>query len=331
MVNLSTTPLAQNAHPEFAITLDVSTAHAPVAQRDHFKCAHHSQSAPPRKATQKMSGIAAIEQERQEYQEQLDIILQQLRDDPDNAELLALQEELNNLIALLNENIVELRPNQAPKPAAREPTPPAQPEKWSRENHPAFRKASAPVEEKEEPPPVYHVNDTVLAKWLSGDKNFYQARITSITGSSANPIYTVKFKSYDTTETLRSKDLKPNSSKRKADEEPQTTPSAAAPGVVSSAGATIYPDAQKEMKQGEEPVKAPKPKKIKAKKELEAGKAKWQAFSSKSKISKAGKKESMFRTPEGIHGRVGFTGSGQAMRKDPTRSRHVYQVNEDLD
>lgn len=28
---------------------------------------------------------------------------------------------------------------------------------------------------------------------------------------------------------------------------------------------------------------------------------------------------------------VGFTGSGQAMRKDPTRSRHVYQVNEDLD
>ncbi|KAG6009238.1 hypothetical protein E4U54_008592 [Claviceps lovelessii] len=279
-----------------------------------------------------MSGIAAIEEERQQFQEQLDIILQQLRDDPDNAELLALQEELNNLIDLLNENIAELRPNQAPKPAAKEPTPPPQPEKWSRENHPAFKKAPAPVvEEKEEPAPIYHVNDTVMAKWLSGDKNFYQARITSITGSSANPIYTVKFKTYDTTETLRSKDLKPNSNKRKADEEPQTAPSAAAPGVVSSAGATIYPDAQKEMKQGEEAAKVQKPKKIKAKKELEAGKAKWQAFSSKSKISKAGKKESMFRTPEGIHGRVGFTGSGQAMRKDPTRSRHVYQVNEDLD
>lgn len=28
---------------------------------------------------------------------------------------------------------------------------------------------------------------------------------------------------------------------------------------------------------------------------------------------------------------VGFTGSGQAMRKDPTRSRHVYQPNDDLD
>ncbi|KAG6311669.1 hypothetical protein E4U44_004062 [Claviceps purpurea] len=281
-----------------------------------------------------MSGIAAIEEERQQYQEQLDIIVQQLRDDPDNAELLALQEELNTLIDMLNENIAELRPNHAPKPAAKEPTPPPQEEKWSRDSHPAFKKEKppAPVEEKEEPAPIYHVNDTVMAKWLSGDKNFYQARITSITGSSANPIYTVKFKSYDTTETLRSKDLKPNSQKRKADDEPQTTPSAAALGVVSSAGATIYPDAKKDSQEGDEPVKAHKPKKIKAKKELEAGKAKWQAFNSKSKMSKTGsKKESMFRTPEGVRGRVGFTGSGQAMRKDPTRSRHVYQVNEDLD
>ncbi|RBQ65678.1 hypothetical protein VDGD_21697 [Verticillium dahliae] len=39
----------------------------------------------------------------------------------------------------------------------------------------------------------------------------------------------------------------------------------------------------------------------------------------------------MFRTPEGVHGRVGFTGSGQAMRKDPTRSRHVYQQNEEVE
>lgn len=28
---------------------------------------------------------------------------------------------------------------------------------------------------------------------------------------------------------------------------------------------------------------------------------------------------------------VGFTGSGQTMRKDPTRSRHIYQVNDELD
>jgi survival-of-motor-neuron-related-splicing factor 30 len=44
-------------------------------------------------------------------------------------------------------------------------------------------------------------------------------------------------------------------------------------------------------------------RKVKANKELEAGKTKWQDFSNKSKIGKAGKKESMFRTPEGINAR----------------------------
>lgn len=28
---------------------------------------------------------------------------------------------------------------------------------------------------------------------------------------------------------------------------------------------------------------------------------------------------------------VGFTGSGQAMRKDPTRTRHVYQQNDEYE
>ncbi|KAH7175667.1 hypothetical protein EDB81DRAFT_751171 [Dactylonectria macrodidyma] len=280
-----------------------------------------------------MSALAGLEEERQQYQEQLDIVLGQLRDDPDNAELKALQDELKEFINLLNENIAELKPKQAPKPVPKQPSPPPQPEKWSRENHPAFKKA-APIEEKEEAPVKYQVNDTVLAKWVSGDKSFYQGRITSITGSSTDPIYTVKFKSYDTTETLRLRDIRPISNKRKADGPPATssnaTPAPPAPGVVTSAGATVYPDAKKESEQNAE-AKPPKPKKIKAKKELEAGKNKWQEFNSKSKFGKNQKKDSMFRTPEGVHGRVGFTGSGKAMRKDPTRSRHVYQVNEDLD
>ncbi len=56
-----------------------------------------------------------------------------------------------------------------------------------------------------------------MAKWLSGDKGFYPARITSVTGSSTAPIYTVKFKSYDTVETLRARDIRPVVQKRKAD------------------------------------------------------------------------------------------------------------------
>ncbi|KAI9151633.1 Splicing factor-like protein [Paramyrothecium foliicola] len=295
-----------------------------------------------------MSALAGLEEEKKQYQEQVEIVTGQLRDDPGNVELKALQAELNNLVDLLNENIAELKPqqtqkpNQPTQPVAAPAAAPAEPEKWSRENHPAFKKATVPVEEKEEPSVNYQVNDTVLAKWVSGDKAFYPARITSITGSSTAPIYTVKFKSYDNTETLRSKDIRPVSNKRKADavsSAPATPPVATppAPGVVTTAGATVYPDAKKDAEKLDDAAKPPKPKKIKAKKELEAGKNKWQEFNAKSKFGKTQKKDSMFRTPEGIHGRVadlalvGFTGSGQAMRKDPTRSRHIYQVNDEAD
>ncbi|KAM5346469.1 hypothetical protein ACJ41O_009474 [Fusarium nematophilum] len=278
-----------------------------------------------------MSPLSDLEDEKKQYQEQFDIVRGQLRDDPDNAELKALQEELNNFIDLLNENIAELKPKQAPKPAPKQPSPPPQPEKWSRENHPAFKKA-APAEEKEDALVNYQVNDTVLAKWVSGDKAFYPARITSITGSSTDPIYIVKFKTYDNTETLRSRDIRPVSNKRKADGTPASSAPATppTPGLVTSAGATVYPEAKKAAEHNSD-VKPPKAKKIKAKKELETNKNKWQEFNSKSKFGKGHKKDSMFRTPDGVHGRVGFTGSGQAMRKDPTRSRHVYQMNDELD
>ncbi|KOS19822.1 Splicing factor spf30 [Escovopsis weberi] len=315
-----------------------------------------------------MSSLYELEEEKKLYQEQFDLVTSQIRDDPGNAELTALKEELHNILEMLNENIAELKSKQAPKPAPapKTPAPPpkqeqqqqqqqqqqsdTEPAKWSRENHPAFNKAAATTtaaaaaaaasvedKDKEEAPVHYQVNDNVLAKWLSGDKAFYPARITSITGSSTDPIYIVKFKTYDNTETLKSRDIRPVSNKRKADGPAATTASPPAvaqpgPGVVSSAGATMYPEAKREPEKDKgEAAKPPKAKKIKANKELEAGKSKWQDFNSKSKFGKSNKKDSMFRTPEGIHGRVGFTGSGKTMRKDPTRSRHVYQTNEEMD
>jgi survival of motor neuron-related-splicing factor 30 len=236
-----------------------------------------------------------------------------------------LQAELKDMISLLNESIAELKPKQAPKPAVQKPPTPPPQEKWSRENHPAFKKAAPPPEEKDESVAVtYQVNDTVLAKWVSGDKAFYPARITSITGSSTAPIYIVKFKSYDTTETLRAKDIRPVTNKRKADgttvtssnpstssSQPPQPAATAVPtsnnGVVLSAAANLYPEQQAkkeaEKNTADESAKPPKPKKIKANKELEAGKSKWQEFSSKSKFGKSQKRDSMFRTPDGIHGR----------------------------
>ncbi|KAK3303278.1 uncharacterized protein B0T15DRAFT_495844 [Chaetomium strumarium] len=295
---------------------------------------------------------AQLETERKEYESQLELVITSLQDDPDNTELLNLKQELEQMIQLLNDSLAELQPKTDPPTKA--PSPPPVEQKWSRENHPAFKKA-APAEEKEKEPEVitYQVNDNVMAKWVSGDKGFYPARITAVTGSSKAPIYTVKFKSYDTVETLPAKDIRPMAQKRKADGTPVSstgtggtaasattaTPSSHTPtssnnGIVLSAAADMYPQAQAANKvAGENNDDKPRPKfkKIKATKELEKGKSKWQEFTTKGKFGKAAKKESMFRTPEGPRGRVGFTGSGQPMRKDPTRTRNIYQPNEDLD
>lgn len=292
---------------------------------------------------------------------QLDIVLQSLNDDPESADLLGLKAELDEMIKMINDSIADIQPSSSSRhtstPAAATATAPAPqppaPEKWSRENHPAFKKQAQEEKERAEAaareaelaavPINYQVNDTVLAKWVTGDKGFYTARITAVTGSSTQPIYTVKFKSYDTVETLRAKDIRPVSNKRKADgnattgsassagaggttASPTTTPSstplsgsaAVFPpvgagggssavsnnGTVLTAAPSVYPQAEQQPADGEKPAK--KFKKIKATKELEKGKNKWQEFNNKSKFGKTHKKDSMFRTPEGVHGRGMF-------------------------
>ncbi|CAG8961929.1 hypothetical protein HYFRA_00014087 [Hymenoscyphus fraxineus] len=290
------------------------------------------------------SEIAALENEIKEYKLQLETIQLGLQADPESAELQELKTEIEQVISLTEASIAELKPSSVPVAAAAagpKKSEPAVKEKWSRENHPAFKKnaavaVAAPIASDDtDVPTKFSVNDTVLAKWHSGDKGFYPARITSITGSSTAPVYIVKFKSYDTTETLRAKDIKPivNPNKRKADGTPVAASIPAPPATpanVISAAPDINPELAQQTKRepskvSDGPVRPAKvPKKIKANKELEAGKNKWQDFAAKGKFGKAGKKDSMFRTPEGVH--VGFTGSGQTMRKDPTRSRHIYQT-----
>lgn len=127
-------------------------------------------------------------------------------------------------------------------------------------------------------------------------------------------------------ETLRAKDIKPVSNKRKADGSGLANPSSASGGLHSPVGSSfgggsstagpstssdgivltsapsVYPQAeQAAAADGEKPVK--KFKKIKATKELEKGKNKWQEFNNKSKFAKTQKKDSMFRTPDGPNGR----------------------------
>lgn len=191
-------------------------------------------------------------------------------------------------------------------------------EKWSKEDHPAFRKQSVtPASAEEKKAPVtFKVNDTVTAKY-AGDKQFYEARIISITGSSINPIYTVNFKGYSGTETVRAHEIRPlpsaasqSTQKRKADASPVVShpanPVAATPipGVISAA-ANIDPEKANALKKDAAKMldgnDKPKPaKKARTNKALESSKNNWQTWQNKAtgKTAKVAKKESMFRTGE---------------------------------
>lgn len=284
-----------------------------------------------------MSDVAALEAEVREFKLQLETVDSSLQVDPDNLELQSLKTELEELITLTETSIAELKP---PATASHPAQPPPK-ESW-KEQGPRKPRDENTEEPHAAPPASFRVNDNVLARWVSGDGSFYPARITSITGSSSNPVYLVSFKSYSTKENLTSKDIRPVAGfdrKRKADGTPGSSASpspAPPPPNVISAAADINPALanqarQEPSKAGDGPARPAKvPRKVKANKELEEGKNKWKDFAAKSKgKSKFGKKESMFRTGDSVNARVGFTGSGQQMRKDPTRSRHIYQQADD--
>jgi survival of motor neuron-related-splicing factor 30 len=273
-----------------------------------------------------MSEVAALEAEVKEYKTQLETIEISLQEDASNAELLSLKAELEEVISLTESTIAELKPSPASAPvkSSIQQAPPMK-EKWSKENHPAYQagyrppSTTAAAEPEEAKPAALAVNDMVSARWKSGDGAFYTGRITSITGSSANPVYIVHFKNYNATETLRAKDIKPlansDSRKRKADgisgsSSPALTPPSN-PNVISAA-AHVDPLLASQAQAKREPSKvsdgpirpAKVPRKVKANKELEAGKSKWQDFAAKSKgLGKVAKKESMFRTGESVNAR----------------------------
>lgn len=232
---------------------------------------------------------------------------------------MSLKSELEEVITLTESTIAELKPPSAPAPS-KNTTPPPIKEKWSKENHPAYQagyrkpEAEAPATEEPLVPTSFAVNDTVSARWKTGDGAWYTARITSITGSTSKPVYIVTFKNYATTETLSAKDIKPlptDSRKRKADGTPgmSSTPAPPANPNVISAAANVDPalasQARKEpSKVSDGPIRPAKmPRKVKANKELEAGKSKWQDFATKGKMGKVAKKDSMFRTPDGVNAR----------------------------
>ncbi|KAJ8102252.1 hypothetical protein POJ06DRAFT_249198 [Lipomyces tetrasporus] len=214
------------------------------------------------------------------------------------------------------DNASSLPPSAASSlPKARQAQPPLPPSPPPPPPPDSSHNVSPPPPPPPQPRDTFKTGAVVLARWLSGDKQYHRAKITGITGSSMQPMYTVKFFDHASTDTMPLSCVRPLSgaeSKRKAPE--------LSDGPLSGVKAMTL----------ERPAKAVK---VVEKKAFDQGKAKWQEFSSKGlKSSKFGKakrigESSMFKSPDDVGGRVGIINSGRPMTKDYKRSKHVYNVD----
>jgi survival-of-motor-neuron-related-splicing factor 30 len=206
------------------------------------------------------------------YQVQLSQVELALAGDPENAELISLRSELQELINLTT-SLISQSESAASSP---------KPTDTSRKT--ATARSSV----------TWSAGDECLAKY-SGDGAWYPARINSVAGSAEKRIYSIMFKGYNTTEQVEASSLKPlppnhsllPSAKRKAKEDE---------------------DEEKERKRKKNEKKL-ETRAAKAKEQLQK-QASWQKFAKKSEkkgVHIAGMAgTSIFKTPDNPLGRGSF-------------------------
>ncbi|KAJ8502867.1 hypothetical protein ONZ45_g11372 [Pleurotus djamor] len=212
------------------------------------------------------------------YQVQLSQVEAALADDPDNTELSSLRSELKELIDLTQAALAQAASASS-----------------SRSNESSRKPNAAPA-----------------------DGQWYPARITSVGGSPENRVYSIVFKGYNTTELVKSSELKP------------------LPGNYSAHAAAPSLSNKRKLSKAEEEEREKKKKKNEKKLEVRAAKAKeqvqkqasWQKFTKKSEkkgIHIAGVSgTSIFKTPENPLGKVGVTGSGKGMTEVAQQGKHKF-------
>lgn len=270
-----------------------------------------------------------MSEELEEYKSQLAVVEEGLSEDPENATLLDLKKELVDLIGLLDEqndndgesgSKVQSKATTPVEEVNRAKSASSEP-KLESDGQPS----QSPPQSRSTPPPApqekennnrvqFKAGDMVLAQWLSGDKQYYQAKVTSVTGSMSNPRYTVKFPKHNSTETLPADSVR-HMPATHVNKKPAVPPKTLPTDKVSK------PDSQAPKKVQHQPSKA---------QILDSGKQKWQQFTKKGlkqgkgmKAKKLGE-SSMFRSPDDPLAKVGVVGSGRGMSKEKPRTKHVF-------
>ncbi|ORZ14754.1 hypothetical protein BCR42DRAFT_417608 [Absidia repens] len=273
------------------------------------------------------------ENETELYQFQLEQVEHALSSDPTNEELLKLQTDLKELIALTTQyeqvsttttqsssnhadppNNSNSNNNINASPVATETN--TRKRSRSPSTTPAPR-ASALVSQQ------FSVGQDVKAKW-SQDGQYYRATITAIGG--ADQIFSVQFRGYKDIEVVSVADIEPlEKDKRKGIfEDIKTMPGVDSEGNYNNnnVGVSVGDDGTTNSSN--------KKKKVKKVSEVEVKKNAWLDFAKggdkkkkKQKVVPINKK-SIFRTPDNPESKVGVVGSGRGMTSYQQRGKHSF-------
>lgn len=287
-------------------------------------------------------------EELEEYKAQLAVVEDGLSEDPDNENLLNLKQELSDLIGLLDNTGNKDSNDDSSNVSKKEERSPAdetfdkvvtdENSRYSEGQNQAFstnhsdnRSQTSRADTTSISPPPYSstqgnkneqvktrfkTGDAVLAKWLSGDKQYHQAKVTLVTGSVSNPRYTVRFPKHNVTETLTPDYVRSESSNNTSRSQAarQPIPNALPQDTKSKAPSTdkvAKPEKTTATKVRHQPSKA---------QVLDSGKQKWQEFTKKGikqgkgiKPKKLGE-DSMFRSPQDLSSKVGVVSNSKSKK-----------------
>ncbi|KAI8803232.1 hypothetical protein BJ742DRAFT_683344 [Cladochytrium replicatum] len=245
---------------------------------------------------------SASETELAGYQFTLTQVDEQLAKNPDDAEIIALRENITTLIAMLTEQVrqeSDLKTQQQRQ------------QQIQRKKKEQALNQQAP---KSPPRPAWYSEGAhVLAKYAT-DGQFYPATVLTVPEDPETEPYTITYKGYGNTESLFAPDIKPD----------PDAPDPSAPADPKSSQSVF------ENKKFKPKNKGP------SKKELEQMEKQnsWKQFAlggSKKNSSAAplAKHKSIFSTPDDPNAKVGVVGSGKPMTQFVQRGKHIFTQDDE--
>ncbi|CAO1613840.1 unnamed protein product [Sympodiomycopsis kandeliae] len=263
-----------------------------------------------------------MDSDLQTYKTQLAQVNEALEADPSNTELQTLRDELNNLITLTESLVKDQARSSSSSNGAKTQN---------------DSSTAAP-----QPPRALKAGDDCTAKY-SGDGRWYPARVTAVSGSAQDPVYSVLFTGYNNSEMVRSHDIRANASMPSASRSVPAASTATSSTTSTSATSADASSSSKKRSTVSTPTLTPEEeaererKRKRNEKKSESRETKAQEASNKAnswqKFAKKGAKKgygiagekSMFKTPDDPYAKVGVVGAGRGMTKSQGRSKHTYE------